>query len=298
MIYRWRQKRLLFFAAGITGLFGLINLLRFSIVCLGMASAVNTVAATTPTYTFGVVPQYDAQRIFETWQPILREIEKLTGLKFKLTGSLTIPAFETQFMVGEFDFAYMNPYHALKAAEKQHYIPQVRDVGRSLYGIIVVRKDSPITTVQDLEGKTVAFPAPNALGASLIPRADLKNLYNINILPRYVQSHSSVYLNVALGRVAAGGGLQKTFGQQKKSIRNKLRILYKTREVATHPIVAHERVPEEDRKKVKLAFLSLANTQKGRMLLSKVPIVKLGPATLKDYLPLKTLALESFYVKE
>ena len=112
-----------------------------------------------PTYTFGIVPQFDAQRIYETWQPILNEIEKMTGLKFKLTGSLTIPAFETQFMVGEFDFAYMNPYHALKAAEAQRYIPQVRDVGRSLHGIIVVPKNSPITSVQELEGKTVAFPA-------------------------------------------------------------------------------------------------------------------------------------------
>ena len=275
-----------------------IKLLKVIFIGLVLASSSELFAADSLTYSFGVVPQFDAQRINETWQPILNEIEKITGFKFKLTGSLTIPAFETQFTVGEFDFAYMNPFHALKAAEAQRYIPQVRDVGTSLYGIIVVPKNSPINSVQELEGKTVAFPAPNALGASLIPRADLKTLYNVNILPKYVQSHSSVYLNVALGRVAAGGGVQKTFDQQKKSVRDKLRILYKTREFVPHPVVAHERVPEEDRKKVKQAFLALADTQKGRELLSKVPIVTLGPAMLEDYLSLKDWALESFYIKE
>ena len=273
-------------------------LLGILLVCMVLVSPGPLFAAEGRTYTFGVVPQFDAQRIYETWQPIIDEIEKITGLKFKLTGSLTIPAFETQFMVGEFDFAYMNPYHALKAAEAQRYIPQVRDVGRSLYGIIVVPKDSPVTTVQELEGKTVAFPAPNSVGATLIPRADLQNLYHVTILPRYVQSHSSVYLNVALGRVAAGGGVQVTFEQQKQAIRDKLRIIYKTRQIAPHPVVAHERVPEADREKVKLAFLALADTQKGRQLLSKVPIFKLGPATLEDYLSLKDLALDSVQGKE
>ena len=270
--------------------------LRFMIISLILILPAKLFAADSPTYTFGVVPQFDAQRIHETWQPILHEIEKLTGIKFKLTGSLTIPAFETQFMVGEFDFAYMNPFHALKAAE--HYIPQVRDVGRSLYGIIVVPKNSPINSVQELEGKTLAFPAPNSIGATLIPLADLKNLYNVNVLPRYVQSHSSVYLNVALGRVAAGGGVQVTFEQQKQSIRDKLRILYKTQEIAPHPVVAHVRVPEKIRNKVTQAFLALADTPKGRDLLSKVPIVKLGPATLEDYRSIKDLSLNTVSEKE
>ena len=277
---------------------GVFRFFRILAVGLTLILPAQLFAAEGPTYTFGVVPQFDAQRIYETWQPILAEIEKMTGMKFKLTGSLTIPAFETQFMVGEFDFAYMNPYHAVVAAEMQRYIPQVRDVGRSLYGIIVVAKNSPVTSVRDLEGKTVAFPAPNSVGATLIPRAELKNQYHVNILPRYVQSHSSVYLNVALGRVAAGGGVQVTFEQQKKSIRDRLRILYKTREIAPHPVVAHERVPQGDRDKVKAAFLELANTEKGRLLLSKVPIVKLGPASLEDYLSLKKLMLVAVPGKE
>jgi phosphonate transport system substrate-binding protein len=61
----------------------------------------------------------------------------------------------------------MNPYHAIRANKKHGYAPLVRDVGRSLFGIIVVKKDSPIETVSELDGEIVAFPAPNALGAAL-----------------------------------------------------------------------------------------------------------------------------------
>jgi phosphonate transport system substrate-binding protein len=249
-------------------------------------------------YTFGVVPQFDARKVYAIWRPILNELEKNTGYKFRLAGSPTIPAFEVQFTVGEFDFAYMNPYHALKAAQSQQYVPLVRDVGRTLYGIIVVRQDSPITRVEQLDGKTVAFPAPNALGASLIPRADFENRFGIKAVPRYVQSHSSVYLNVALGRVEAGGGVQKSFSQQDTAVRNKLRIIYQTREFSPHPVVAHGRIPKAVRDKVTQAFFKLAETEQGRILLSKVPINKIGPASLADYQPLSEWGLDKYYVQE
>lgn len=250
------------------------------------------------TYTFGVVPQFDAQKIYAIWHPILNELEKQTGYTFRLAGSPTIPAFEVQFTVGEFDFAYMNPYHALKAAQSQQYVPLVRDVGRALYGIVVVRKDSDINRVEQLHKKTIAFPAPNALGASLIPRADFENRYGIEVIPRYVQSHSSVYLNVALGRVAAGGGVQKSLAQQDATVRDKLRILYQTRDFSPHPVVAHGRIPPDVRDKVKQAFLQIAATQEGRLLLSKVPIKEIGPASLADYQPLSEWGLDKYYVQE
>jgi phosphonate transport system substrate-binding protein len=252
----------------------------------------------TTQYTFGVVPQFDAQKIYAIWHPILNELEKQTGYKFRLAGSPTIPAFEVQFTVGEFDFAYMNPYHALKAAKSQQYVPLVRDIGRTLYGIVVVQKDSPITRIEQLDQKVVAFPAPNSLGASLIPRADFENRFGISIIPRYVQSHSSVYLNVALGRVAAGGGVQKSLSQQDATVREKLKVIYQTRKFSPHPVVAHGRIAPQVREKVKQAFLKLADTEHGRLLLSKIPISKIGPASLADYQPLSDWGLDKYYVQE
>jgi phosphonate transport system substrate-binding protein len=254
-------------------------------------------AAASDTYSFGIVPQFDARRTHQIWKPLLTRLEAETGLRFRIVGTSTIPEFETQFMAGEFDFAYMNPYHVLKAAQSVNYMPLVRDVGRTLHGVIVVPRDSPITRVEDLDGKVIAFPAPNALGASLIPRSDFMNVFGISVVPRYVQSHSSVYLNVVLGETAAGGGVQKTLSQQPASIRDALRVLYRTRTTAPHPIVAHPRVPEQVREAVRAGLLAIGATQKGRQLLEPVPIRRIGVATLDDYRPMETWGLEALYVE-
>lgn len=250
------------------------------------------------TYTVGVVPQFTAKEIHAIWRPLLDVLEQRTGLRFKLVGSPTIPAFEKEFSAGQFDFSYMNPYHAAQAERTQGYIPLVRDVGESLNGIVVVRKDSPIRDVRELDGKTVAFPAPNALGASLLLRADFHDKFHISVVPRYVQSHSSVYLNVTLNQADAGGGVQKTLEQQPPEVRDALRIIYRTREFPAHPFMAHPRVPAGDREKVKAALLQLGQQEKGRSLLARIPIRRIGPASAKDYQPLLELGLERFYVEE
>jgi len=271
-------------------------LTRFSIVwCLSLLPGLSLQAG--QQYNFGVVPQYEIRKITKIWQPILNEVEKRTGIKLNLVGSPSIPAFEKSFGQGEYDFAYMNPYHALVAHQQQQYRPVLRDIGRELYGIIVVRKDSPITELKHLDGKIVAFPAPNALGAALIPRTEFAKKFNITIKPKYVKSHSSVYLNVLLGQAAAGGGVQKTFEKQSAELKEQLRVLYETARVPPHPIVAHSRVNEKDIEKIQQAILDIGNTKEGKAWLSKIPVKKIGKASLDDYLPLGEMGLEEFYVK-
>jgi phosphonate transport system substrate-binding protein len=267
---------------------------------IGLTLALSLTSASSnadKTLTFGVVPQFDARRIQNIWQPILDELEKQSGHQIKLVGSPNIPEFEKQFLAGDFDFAYMNPYHLLKAHEAQGYTPLVRDVGRTLHGIVVVRKDSAIEQVEQLDGKSVAFPAPNALGASLIPRTEFKETYNIDIEPAYVRSHSSVYLNVVTGQTSAGGGVQKTLQKQPENIREMLKIIYRTPEVAPHPVAVHPRVPDSIREQVGEAFLRLGETARGREILTGIPMKRIGDASLADYEPLRQMGLDKYYVR-
>lgn len=186
-------------------------------------------------YTIGIVPQFDSRKLVGIWKPILTLVEKKNGLKLKLAGPPSIPAFEQDFMAGEFDFAYMNPYHVLLAHESKGYIPLIRDTGRALQGVLVVRHDDDINSVSDLNGKTLAFPAPNALGASLMIRAELSDVFKIDLSPEYANTHTSVYLNVALGQAAAGGGVQNTFDRQSEDVRSVLKIIHRTKK--SHPIL-------------------------------------------------------------
>ena len=275
-----------------------MNIIRWSaaILALWATSLTTSYAVTDKVYSIGIVPQYETHRLHSIWQPILNQLEKDTGLKFKIHGSANIPEFEKNFLSGKFDFAYMNPYHLILSLKSGGYIPLVRDHSKQLQGVLVVRNDSEITNVNQLDNQTLAFPSPNALGASLLMRAELKNKHKLNINPIYVKSHDSVYLNVALKQTAAGGGVQKTLNRQKASISDKLKVLYRTQKVAPHPFTAHKQLDSIIVNKVMQAMLRMGTNEPGRKLLSQIPINKIGPASMKDYTPLSTMGLEYFRV--
>ena len=143
-------------------------------------------------FSLGIVPQFDSRKIEEAWAPIAREIELKTGHRIILRTARTIPDFETRLYKGEFDFAYMNPYHFVQAQRSQRYTALLRDHAEPLQSIIVVRNENPIKQVEELHGKKIAMPAPNALGASLIPRAEFARKFKIAPEISYVKSHASV----------------------------------------------------------------------------------------------------------
>jgi phosphonate transport system substrate-binding protein len=245
-------------------------------------------------YTFGVTPQFEQRRLHSIWKPIVEELERRTGLRFELKTTLRIQDFEKEYRKGGFDFVYINPYHLFATAESQQYIPLVSDA-RPLRGILVVRKDSPVTKPADLAGKVVAFPSPNALGASLMMRADLERLHHVRVKPLYVKTHSSVYLHVAAGLASAGGGVEKTLQEQAPEIRDSLRVIYTTRGMQSHPVAAHPRVAQADREKVRRAFLEMDATPEGRALLSRVPVERAVPVSLDDYRAILGWGLKDYW---
>lgn len=162
----------------------------------------------------------------------------------------------------------------------------------------MVRRESAIRSPAELSSKVVAFPSPNALGASLLMRADLARLFHADIVPLYVKTHNSVYLHVVKGLAAAGGGVEKTLEEQDGPIRDALRILYTSRDIPAHPIAVHQRVPQGDAEKVRLALLAIAASEEGRALLARVPIKQPEATSMEDYTPMMDWGLESFWVEE
>ena len=262
-----------------------------ALAALLLAAAVGQTAESR-VYRFGVVPQFDLRRLAAIWDPVIAELARRTGLEFELVRAPTIPDFERDYQSGHYDFAYLNPYHAAAA---KGYLPLVRD-RKPLQGILVVRRASRYRSARDLDGQTIAFPAPNALAASLLMRADLSRQIGIRFEPRYLTTHSLVYASVARGQVAAGGGVQQTFDAQPAALRAELRVVYRTRELPAHPIVAHARVPEAVRIKVRDALLAMGRCADGRARLARIPIEDPVPAGADDAALLEGLDLEPFAI--
>ncbi len=264
-----------------------------ALMCLGIHGPV----AAETRYSFAVVPQYGARTLFTIWKPIVDDVARRTGIALDLVATLDVPHFEKELAAGHFDFVYANPYQVMREAGHQGYRPLVRDAV-PLRGIVVVPKDSPVTKPADLNGLTLAVPSPNAVGASLLIRSDLERLYGARVTLLNAKTHSSVYLHVVNGLADAGGGVEKTFAEQAPSVRDALRVVYVTRDLPSHPIAAHPRVPKAVQDAVRQALLDLAASGKGPRLLAAVPMTKMVPAVIADYRAFDELGLERYWVDE
>jgi len=268
----------------------------FGVLFLLAGANTMTVAADV-TYKLGVVPQFSAKRVHDIWQPVIQALHDKTGIKLELHGTTDIAEFGRALNRGKFDFAYMNPYHLLNASERQGYRPLARDVGKALQGVLVVRADSGVDNLEQLSDKKIAFPSPNALGASLLMRQELADRFNISFTPVYVRTHDSVYLNVVLKQAIAGGGVSKTLNKQSGKIRERLTTLYRTDRIVSHPVAVHPRVDSVVAEKIRQAFLSLSEDDEGRKILAAIPMKTPGVTTLAEYESLKTRRLERFATK-
>ncbi len=247
-------------------------------------------------YNFYIVPQLSPVAIHKAWTPVLEKLATLTSQTFELHVESSIPAFEQAMATGEPDFAFMNPYHMIVAKRENGYIPLLRDSKNMLEGILVIRKGSEINALEDLKGKTLSFPAPNAFAASLYMRA-LLHKQNISITPNYVKTHSNVYRSVLLGDVAAGGGVNNTFLREPKDVNDQLQVLYVTPKTAPHPLAVNPKIPEAVRSKIVAAFMQLAADPANAELFDAIQMpIPVQADYSRDYQALEALGLDKFAV--
>lgn len=218
-----------------------------------------------PPLTFGVVPQQSASKLARLWGPLLSRIGELSGHPLQFRTAPDIPEFERRLAAGEYDLAYMNPYHFTVFNRTPGYRAVAHAKGRRIQGIVVVPEESPVQRIEELAGKTLVFPSPAAFAASLLPQGEFKHR-EIPITPKYVASHDSVYRNVAKGFFPAGGGVMRTLNNIAPEVRDRLRILWRTDHYTPHAIATHPRVEAATRNRLRKVLSTLHDDEQGRRL--------------------------------
>lgn len=218
-------------------------------------------------YTFAIVPQQSSTRLAQLWTPVLQKLSQQTGLDIRFATAKDIPTFEKRLAAGEYDFAYMNPYHFTVFNNAPGYVAMAHQSDKRIKGIVVVRKDSDIENLEELDGQTMAFPSPAAFAATILPIANIEK-QGMHIEPRYVSSHDSVYMAVSRGLLPAGGGIVRTFNNTNPAIRESLRILWTSEGYTPHAFAAHPDVAAGDREKLANALASFEDTVEGARLLA------------------------------
>jgi phosphonate transport system substrate-binding protein len=234
---------------------------------IGLANADTADSGKAKPLVFGIVPQQSAAKLARNWVPLLKLISKNTGIELKFATAPDIPTFEKRLIAGEYDIAYMNPYHYAVLSKEAGFKALVHEQGKKIKGIIVANKNSKINKLEDLSMQTIAFPAPASFAATLIPKANLTQK-NISFQSKYVNSHDAVYRNIAMGRYVAGGGIIRTFNALPERIRKQLKVIWTSDGYTPHAIATHPQVSEKVRQKLLTGFLDIKNSDASVQLLA------------------------------
>jgi ABC-type phosphate/phosphonate transport system substrate-binding protein len=260
------------------GYIGIVALALLSLPCRALTER-----------SFGVVPQYSPVTLVRRWQPLLDHLtHRNDGLVFRFATATTISEFDDRAEHGLYDYLFVSP---LIFRELQHRVGYraLAHVSRPINGILVVRDDGP-TTLAELRDQVIAFPAPRAVGATLLTRADLKK-FAIPHSAAYLGSHESVYRAVAQGQYIAGGGVPATFDQLPAAVRTKLRILYTTHPIMAHVVAVHPRVPRAEAQRMQRELVTLDRSPETRGLLKGIGVPRFERVTDADLATLAQISL-------
>lgn len=245
--------------------------------------------------SIGIVPQQAAGKLLQTWSPLLNWIHQETGYRVRFKTATDIPTFESRLAAGEYDLAYMNPYHFTVFNSPEYgYHAMVKAKDKLIKGIIVVHKDSTLSQLEELHNKSLAFPAPAAFAATVLPSSNLKARH-IDFEAHYVSSHDSVYKGVAEGFFPAGGGVIRTLKASTPEIQEQLRILWKTPGYTPHALAVHSSVDQTIVERIKSALVKVDSS--APEVLSGLKIKGFEAALDSDWDDVRALNIDTQLIK-
>lgn len=265
---------------------------RFNIILCGLLIALipyfSRVSNAGDRLVFAVHPYLPATEISEKFGPLVKYLSKELGETIEIKISLDYQNHIVEIGKDNVDIAYMGPASYVKMTDaygKKHLLARQESDGKpTFHGVIIVSKDSPLSSLGDLAGKRFAFGDPESTMSHLVPRYMLwKEGITLDNLGGYafLANHHNVALGVLAGDFDAGAVKEEVFSEYEK---RGLRELIRTPEISDHVIVATNRLSPEKIKRLRDALHSLKGKDAGRNILNSIkPSISLVPAKDENY---------------
>jgi len=219
-----------------------------------------------PSYNFSPVNQYNLELMATYWNPILDYVSRESGVPLNLRLGRT-SAETTAFVVsGESDFAFTNHLFAPDRAKLGWKVFARRDAP-PVRGQIAVLALSPIKTLADLEGKTMAFPGPEALVAYKVTLAHLSEK-KINVTSVFAGNHDGAFSQMLARRADAMGANSQLVAEYADREDRKFRVLWSSPLFNDLALMASPRVPKAKVQAVAKAFLGMHKNPVGQQVLA------------------------------
>lgn len=211
---------------------------------------------------FGIPPgeaNEDWQKIHE---PMVKLIEEATGLPVELVLTSDYPALVEAMRAGHVELGQFSPFLSLLAMDVANGEPLAVGVPKSYTSSIVVPKDSPIQSIEELKGKSISFADPGSTSGNFVPRLLLERAGidpDTEMKAIYAGGHDASALAVANGNVDAAAVSTRLIKQMEEEgfiDPGSLRIIATSEEIAiSASVIAHPDLPEDLKEAITTAFV-------------------------------------------
>jgi phosphonate transport system substrate-binding protein len=244
----------------------ILNPLKRAGLILAAALAIHSPASAAETaYTFNVLNQRSVAFTAQYWNPILTYVSKKSGVPLELKLAKSAQEGNSLAERGGYDFLYTNHFFTPER-DRLGYRVIARPAGPGIRSQIVVPSDSPIETLQDLNGREVAFVTPDGFTGYWLPMdALLRAKVNVKVVFTGNQEASSAQLKV--NKVAAAGVNSNVIARYGRREAFEYRALWTSEIYQDLCIMANPKVPKEKMAAVREALIGMAKDPEGRKIL-------------------------------
>ncbi len=237
-------------------------------------------------YTFGVLPYVSATRLEPIYAPVSLEMSATLGTTVNFRTATEDRQFFQRLKQQSYDFALVQPFWYPPAVDQFNYVPLVR-FSEPLTAVVMVLADSKATSIDDLLGATVATP-PELTPITHMIRRDLKQRGiepGKDIELKASRAIDSCMQQVIIGAASACVGPHFAHRMLETKLNIKLRTILETVGIPNFALLAHSRVPPEDRRKITDMLLSWGNSDNSKFtnLLNRMNTRRFIPVTDTDY---------------
>jgi len=232
------------------------------------------------TYTIALFATMSPTTMVRNWQPICDHLAATAKLGLTLRIFKRYRDIYDQVLSSDIHLVVGGTLLYLAMHDKAGFYPLVRrtfadqDTNRS---ILVVRKDSEVKTLLDLQGRTIAFTDRTSTSGYLYPallfaRAGITNLETYFSHMVFTGNHESTLLAVLNREVEAAGLSNRVFARFPER-NKKLRIIASSLEIPMGPIGCSRSVPPAHAERLRQALLHLGTDGRMRYHLQALGIV-------------------------
>jgi phosphonate transport system substrate-binding protein len=222
-------------------------------------------AAQNKAYTFYVLNQRSVALTAQYWNPILTHVTRKSGVPLELKLAKTAQEGNACAEKGCYDFQYTNHFFTPER-DSVGYRVIARPAGPGIRSQIVVPEDSPIHTLQDLNGKDVGFVTPDGFTGYWLPYdALLRAKVKVNVVFTGNQEASSAQLRV--NKIAAAGVNSSVMARYGRREQFAYRALWTSEVYQDLCIMAFKGVPADKVAAVRAALVNMINDPEGKRVL-------------------------------